>query len=193
MIAETRHSLGPIRLSRGVKPRHVCAYLFAAFISIGMFTYLIALTPYVLRVNLGVSESDLGRVSGDLQFWQEIALLVLGFLIATIGYAWAASLNDILSLSALPALFCMGMGLSSAQLSSTVLLAQEAEPRIRGSAYGLQALCGGLGILALSAGGGRLYDSVGPQAPFVAVAIANFVVLACAVAHRLMELKTRIL
>jgi MFS family permease len=81
------------------------------------------------------------------------------------------------------------MGLSSTQLASTVLLAQEAPAKIRGSVFGLQSLCGGLGILALSAGGGRLFDSLGPHAPFVAVAIANGVVLLVAIGRRAAELR----
>lgn len=118
-----------------------------------------------------------------------LTLLVLAFLIATIGYGWVASVDDILAASSVPALLILGAGLSSCQLATTVLLAQEAPARIRGSAFGVQAFCGGLGILTLSAGGGRLFDSLGPHAPFVAVAIANGVVLAAAAACRLAELR----
>jgi len=427
-MTQIQHKIGPITLAPGVLPRHVFVYLFAAFVSIGMFTYLIALTPYVLRVNLGLSENEMGRVTGDLQFWQEVillgiigwwgalsdrigrrkvyimgfmilavayaaygfansiltltlvrlifaagvaatsmslaaviadyadedsrgkltgiafflnglgsvmffvgltqlpelftaqgaseiwagrfaylvaaaialtaglvmfglksgrptgvpdekpsvrkllgqgmqagrnvrillsymsaftaradmsiltlfltlwivtaaeatgatmaeataragmiggiaqlaaviwaplfgiigdkldklTLLVLGFLISTIGYGWIAITGDILSLYAIPALFCMGMGLSSAQLASTVLLAQEAPKHIRGSVFGFQAWFGAVGILALSAVGGRLFDAISPQAPFMAVALCNFVVLACAAAYRFVELR----
>ncbi len=427
-LTDEEHKLGPIRLAPGVLPRHVLAYLFAAFISIGMFTYLVALTPYVLRVNLGLPEGDFGRASGDLQFWQEIALLsvigwagalsdrigrravyiggfailavayasygfastypqlavlrliyaigvaatttnlsavmadyahedsrgkltgiafllnglgsviffvgltqlpevfvgegaselwagryayltvsgialfgavvmlglkpgkpagtevrtpviqlmtegllaarnlrivlsymsaftaradmsiitifmtlwvvqaasdngastaeataqagmivglaqiaaiiwapiygvigdridrltllVIGFAIATFGYGWVALTSDILSLMAIPGLLCLGMGLSSAQLGSTVLLAQEAPVRLRGSAFGMQSLCGAIGILALSLAGGRLYDAFGPQAPFVAVAVANAIVFILAALYRFIELRS---
>ena len=426
-MSEVKETLGPIKLAAGVRKRHVFTYLFAAFVSIGMFTYLIALTPYVLRVNLGLSEEELGRATGDLQFWQEIALLIVigfwgalsdrigrrlvyifgfallavayaaygfansiltltlvrlvfavgvaattmslaaviadytdessrakltgiafllngigsvlffvgltqlpelfvskgaseiwagrfaylvaasiavvaafimfglkkglpnaqeekpspkklisdgikagrnirialsymsaftaradmsiltlfltlwiiqaatdtgatapeavakagmitglaqiaaviwaplfgiigdkidkltlliaGFAISTIGYGWIASTDDILSPYAIPALFCMGMGLSSAQLASTVLLAEESPEHIRGSVFGLQAWFGALGILALSVIGGRLFDAIGPEAPFVAVALCNFAVLACALIQRGIELR----
>ncbi len=419
--------LGPIKLSPGVKRRHVFCYLFAALISIGVYTYLVALTPYVLTVNLGLPETEHGRISGDLQFWQEImllgsigvwgalsdrlgrrityvlgflvlfaayalyafastpaellayrlvfalgvastttnlaailadyaqedsrgkltgiafflngigsvaffvgltrlpnifanngvpelwagryayllvagiallaaiimlglkpgrpdnttahepvlkllceglgaasnyrialaylsafaaradmaivtlfltlwvvraatdvastaaeataragmmvgtaqmaaviwapifgiigdkvnrlTLLVMAFLIATAGYGWVASLDDVLKPAAIPALLLMGMGLSSGQLASTVLLAQEAPVRIRGAAFGVQAFCGGLGILALSAVGGRLFDNFGPNAPFIAIALANGFVLLCAMLGRGVELR----
>jgi MFS family permease len=408
------HKLGPIQLAPGVLPRHVLCYLFAAFISIGLFTYLIALTPYILRVNLGLPEADHGRISGDLQFWHEIValavigwwgamsdrfgrriiyiigfvilgiayatysfatsepeliiyrlifaagiaataalmsailadypaeqsrgkltgvafflngigsviffvgltrlpeiyasggaddlwagryaylsvaglafiaaivmlglkpgrpaaasgkprvrqlmleglragrnprigvsyvssiaaradmsiitifltlwvvnagiadgattaeataragmtvgiaqlsaviwapifghiadridrllLLIIAFALATTGYGWVSVQTDILSMSSLPALICLGMGQSSAILAATVLLGQEAPANIRGSAFGMQSLFGSVGILLISVIGGRLYDSVGPHAPFYAITVANGIV-----------------
>lgn len=68
---------GPVRLMPGVRPSHVAAYLWAAFVSIGVFTYATALQPYLLNVNLGVPQSVQGKVSGDLQFWQEIVTLAM--------------------------------------------------------------------------------------------------------------------
>ena len=118
-----------------------------------------------------------------------LTLLVVAFLIATIGYGWVATTDDILSPAAIPALLCLGMGLSSGQLASTVLLAQESPAHVRGSTFGLQSFCGAIGILALAGGGGRLFDAIGPQAPFVAVAIANGVVLMLALLRRAVELR----
>jgi hypothetical protein len=54
----------------------------------------------------------------------------------------------------------------------------------------VQAFCGALGILALSGGGGRLFDAVGPYAPFAAVALCNSVVLVNAIVVRLAELRS---
>ena len=115
----------------------------------------------------------------------------IGFLTGTLGYGWLSTLDDILSLSAIPALICVGMGLGSCQLASTVLLAQEARTELRGSVFGTQAFFGAAGILAMSAGGGRLFDAIGPQAPFLAVAAANGVVLLFAVACRVVESRQR--
>lgn len=71
---------GPVRLMPGVTRGNVAAYLWAAFVSIGIFTYATALQPYLLEVNIGVPSEQRGVVSGDLQFWQEIVtLLVVGF------------------------------------------------------------------------------------------------------------------
>ena len=57
--------LGPILLAEGVRRRHALCYLFAAFVSIGLFTYLTALSPYVFRVNLAIPEAEQGRLSGQ--------------------------------------------------------------------------------------------------------------------------------
>lgn len=86
MEAEKNRRLGFIELAPGVTPRHALSYLFAAFVSIGLFTYLVALTPFILKVNLAIPESEQGRLSGMLQFWQEIVLL------AVIG--WWGALSD---------------------------------------------------------------------------------------------------
>lgn len=118
-----------------------------------------------------------------------LTLLCFGFLLATVGYGWVGSLDDILAPSAIPALLCLGIGQSCTVLTSSVLLAQEAPAGIRGAVFGLQNFCGAIGILALSAGGGWLYDTIGPQAPIIAIAIANGVVCVCAVALRGRELR----
>jgi MFS family permease len=119
----------------------------------------------------------------------KLTLLVVAFAIATLGYGWVATIDDILSPLASPALLLLGMGLSSSQLAATVLLAQESPARIRGSTFGMQAFCGAWGILMISYGGGRLYDAFGPNAPFIAVATANGIVLLCAAGRRLAELR----
>jgi MFS family permease len=73
--------LGPVRLAPGVRPRHALSYLWAALVSIGIFSYFTALQPYLLAVNLHIPPAQRGVVSGDLQFWQEvIAVPIIGFI-----------------------------------------------------------------------------------------------------------------
>lgn len=80
MNAPRLERLGFIELAPGVQRHHVLAYLFAAFVSIGLFTYLTTLTPYVFRVILGIPAQQHGQLQGSLQFAQEIILLaVIGF------------------------------------------------------------------------------------------------------------------
>lgn len=117
---------------------------------------------------LGILSDKLNRVT----------VMIIAFGIAAIGYGWIAITDDFLTLGLLniPALTLLGMGLSGAILASTLLLGQEADPELRGSIFGLQAFCGALGILVISAGGGWLFDNVGPWAPFAAMAAANGII-----------------
>ncbi len=113
-----------------------------------------------------------------------LTLFCGGFLLAAIGYGWVGSLDDILAPAAIPALLLMGIGQSCTVLTSSVLLAQECPAGIRGAVFGLQNFCGAVGILALSAGGGWLYDTIGPQAPIISIAVANGLVGVTAVLLR---------
>jgi MFS family permease len=114
---------------------------------------------------LGILSDKLNRVT----------VMMIAFGIAAAGYGWVAVTQDFLTLGwhNIPALMLLGMGLSGAILGSTLLLGQEAQPELRGSIFGLQAFCGALGILVIAAGGGWLFDNVGPWVPFAAMAAAN--------------------
>ena len=72
-------------------------------------------------------------------------------------------------------------------MAITVLLAQQCPPDIRGSVFGVQAFFGAIGILAISWGGGQLFDLVAPGAPFIAVATANALVFLAALILRSRE------
>jgi len=119
-----------------------------------------------------------------------LILTIIAFALATVGYAGLGLTSDILSLSvAIPALIFVGIGQSSTALAITVLLGQEAPEAIRGSVFGVQSFFGAIGILAISWGGGQLFDLVSPAAPFIAVALANLIVLVCAIACQISERK----
>lgn len=120
-----------------------------------------------------------------------LTLTVMAFTLATLGYGWLGMTSDVLSFaSIIPTLVCVGIGQSSTAVSITVLLGQESPANIRGSVFGVQSFFGALGILGIAYGGGQLFDLVAPSAPFLAVAVANVLVLIWATKQRLMELKT---
>jgi len=153
---------GPINLAEGVQPRHVAAYLFAAFVSIGLFIYLIALTPYILRVNVGLDDARFGQVSGDLQFWQELLVImaigwwgamsdrygrrriyVIGFLILAVAYATYAFSTSVPELVATRLVFALGVAATSALLSA--MLADYPAEDSRGKLSGLAFFLNGIG------------------------------------------------
>jgi MFS family permease len=119
--------------------------------------------------------------------FDRLGILVVGFLLGAVGYGWVGLIDNPSAATSIPALVLLGIGQSSTVLASTLLLGQEAPAQIRGSVFGLQSFCGALGILAISAGGGRLFDAVGPHAPFAAMAVANGVIMVWAMYVRRVE------
>jgi MFS family permease len=71
----------------------------------------------------------------------------------------------------------VGMGEMSANLASLTLIGSEAPEKGRGAVIGMFSLFGALGILSIAKFGGMLSGTYGTIAPFVLIAIANFVVL----------------
>ena len=152
---------GPINLADGVRPRHVTAYLFAAFVSIGLFIYLTAMTPYILRVNIGLEEARWGQVSGDLQFWQELVIImtigwwgamsdrygrrriyVIGFLVLAAGYATYAFSTAVPELVITRLMFAFGVAGTTALLSAMVAdyPAEDSRGKLSGMAFFLNGV-----------------------------------------------------
>ncbi|MGI9309429.1 MAG: MFS transporter [Gammaproteobacteria bacterium] len=144
----------------------------------GMFVGVCSLAAVIWAPLFGVIADRMDRLT----------LCIVGFGLATLGYGWLGMLDNVLSFAVvIPTLVLVGIGQSSTQLACTVLLGQECPPAYRGSIFGVQAFFGAIGILAISSGGGYLFDLVSPSSPFLAVAIANAVVMIVSLALRASE------
>jgi len=120
-----------------------------------------------------------------LDRFDRVSVMVFAMLLATIGYASIGLTADPTSAAAVPALVMLGIGEFSAIMAGQALVAQEAPVNERGSVLGLFAFSGALGLLTLSLIGGRLFDFVGPGAPFVFVAGVNALIMVIALLVRL--------
>jgi MFS family permease len=78
----------------------------------------------------------------------------------------------------------MGIAEISAFVSSQALVGQQASASRRGAVIGFFGVSGAIGILVGTAGGGWLYRSVGPSAPFVLFGVLNFAVFIWALRAR---------
>lgn len=169
MNLPTSGSFGPIALQPGVSTRHVLCYLFAALISIGIFTYLMMLTPYILTVNLGIPETEHGRVIGNLQFLQEIfilasigwwgatsdrfgrrAIYIIGFLLMVVSYGLYSFATSLPQLFAFRIVFALAIAATTTNLAA--ILADYPEDNSRGKMTGIAFFLNGLGAAAFFGG-----------------------------------------
>lgn len=156
--------LGPIELMPGVTQRHVLCYLWAAFVSIGVFTYITTLQPFVLEVYVGIPAGERGAVSGNLQFWQEIVVLatvgligawsdrvgrrtvyVLGFLVTGLAYAAYPFANDSGQLLIYRLIFGVGVAALGGMLAT--VLADYPVDKDRGKLTGISFFLNAVGAL----------------------------------------------
>ena len=75
----------------------------------------------------------------------------------------------------------LGIGQISVTQACATLMGQESPPETRGSVVGTFSVCGAAGILFVTSVGGRLYDGIGPAAPFILIGVLNGVLGLCAV------------
>ena len=162
MMNEQPARLGPIYLAPGVTRKHVLCFLFASFVTIGLFTYLTLLTPYVLNVNLGLAKDQQGQVSGLLQFSQEIIILlcigwwgamsdrvgrrtvfIAGFAILSLAFALYSFATSVTELVGYRLIY--GIGLAAASTMLATVLADYPAERSRGTLIGFSFLLNGLG------------------------------------------------
>ena len=155
---------GPVRLMPGVTRGHVGAYLWAAFVSIGIFTYITALQPYLLQVNVGVPVEQRGAVSGNLQFWQEIITLlcvglfgawsdrvgrrivyIAGFLITGLAYAAYPFADDVGQLLIYRVIYAVGVAALGGMLAT--VLADYPVDADRGKLTGISFFLNAVGAL----------------------------------------------
>lgn len=156
--------LGPIELMPGVTRRHVLCYLWAAFVSIGVFTYITTLQPFVLEVYVGIPPGERGAVSGNLQFWQEIVVLatvgligawsdrvgrrtvyVLGFLVTGLAYAAYPFADDTGQLLIYRLIFGIGVAALGGMLAT--VLADYPVDKDRGKLTGISFFLNAVGAL----------------------------------------------
>jgi MFS family permease len=108
----------------------------------------------------------------------------IAFGLAALGYLALSQVTDPFGSGILVACVLVGIGESSAMVASGVLIGQEAPHKLRGAVLGAFSVCGALGMVCLTYLGGQLFDSVGGTAPFMMMAIVNFIVLIGILAQR---------
>lgn len=158
--------LGGILLAPGYLPRHALIYLYAAFITVGLFAFVSFFQAYLLNVNLGLRADVQGRTVAVLLFANELVALWLvapfGALadkvgrraVYALGLLWVGAsflvyplASTLLQLTVCSMIYSVGAAAIGTMLG-TVLADTPAEGS-RGKLVGVAGFCQGLGAAVL--------------------------------------------
>ncbi|MDG1462731.1 MAG: MFS transporter [Gammaproteobacteria bacterium] len=105
--------------------------------------------------------------------------------LAGLGYLSMGLIDNPLEAKYIPLFILLAIGQGSAILASVTLVGQESNEEERGTVVATSGLFGAIGILVAAVIGGRLFDSIGPSAPFVFVGAFQFLLCVAAVLVRI--------
>jgi MFS family permease len=156
--------LWPIWLASGFTRKNALAYLYAAFFSVCLLSFLSFIQPYLLSVHLGIPRAQQGSASGLLGVSQELVVLaligpwgalsdkigrravyMLGFVWLGAGYALFPFATNLTELVAIRVFFAVGVAAVAAMMA-TVLADTPAE-RSRGLMVGITGTLQGIGVM----------------------------------------------
>ena len=113
--------------------------------------------------------------------------LAIAMGLAGLGYASMGFVDAPLETKYLPLFVLLAMGQGSAIIGATTLVGQEAPAAERGTVVATSGLFGAVGILLATVVGGRIFDSIGPSAPFVMLGFFQLVLCLAAVVVRIIS------
>lgn len=181
-----------IWLQPGITTLNAVVFLYSAFATIGLLTFVSTGTALVLNSNFGLPVNAQGAISGDLVIVTEIVqllvfgvvgvladrfgrreLFAVGILVMGIGYLlypFAASVNELMVYRGI---YALGLGASTGMLGT--ILADYPQDRSRGKFVALAGVFNGLGVLCVTVVFGRLVPPVLVDAGFDAITTTRIV------------------
>ncbi len=112
---------------------------------------------------------------GDRMRRQDVVILAQA--LAAVSYLSTLLIDDPLGSGMMIVAVLIGLGEIAAIVTAGPLLAQQVPSAVRASAYGVQTLCGAVGVLVVSALGGALFGAWRPAAPFAVAGVAGLLVV----------------
>lgn len=114
-----------------------------------------------------------------------VTALIIALAFGATGYLSMYFLTSPLHLNMAPLLIILTLGTGFMVKATLSLLGQEAPVAERASIISGSSFCGAFGILVFSVVGGRIFDSVGPWAPFVLAGAYQLVLLVISIVVRI--------
>jgi len=127
----------------------------------------------------------LGFLGSVMDRFNRVTTVICCMALAAVGYGAMWMVDNPFATSAIPFFLLLGAGQTSAFFGATTLISAEAPRLSRGSVVGAFNMCGAIGIFFASGLGGRLFDSVGPAAPFALIGGLNAIVMCLAIIVRI--------
>ena len=153
-----------LNLQPDIRRLYVSHFLVASFAAIMLSSFLPQMQAFFLTEFLNIAESRHGRISGMLNFWQEIVIILVvavvgplsdkigrrslmagGFLLMAAGIALHPFAASVMQLLACRCVFALGVGAVIVMI--VTLLADYIADESRGKAAGLQGVMNGLGAV----------------------------------------------
>jgi len=163
-----RGFLAGIRLAPGILPRHLHSYLYAAFVTVGLFAFVSFMQPYLMNVNLGLAPEVQGRTVAALNFANELialclvapfgaladkigrrALYACGFLWLAAGFLLYPQARTVAQLTGCSLFFSVGVAAVGTMLGT--VLADTPQESSRGRMVGVAGFFQGLGAFTFVA------------------------------------------
>ncbi|MEZ5474386.1 MAG: MFS transporter [Steroidobacteraceae bacterium] len=157
-------TFGPVHLQPGVRTGNVLTLLYAAFIAVGLMTFLKTMQPYLFNVTLQVPIAAQGTVSGWLEVLAELVIIAsigafgaladrigrrpvfsLGFLLLAIGYTLLPLAHSVPEFAMYRVVFALGASATGAMLAT--VLVDYPRDRSRESLTALVYVMNGLGVV----------------------------------------------
>jgi MFS family permease len=139
------------------------AFLILRAQAMGLPIVLIPLVLVVMNVIYSLAAYPAGALSDRVN---RLTMLILGFLILIAADLVLARPGSLAGVALGVALWGLHLGFTQGLLAT--LVADTAPPELRGTAFGMFNLSGGLALLAASLLAGMLWDTFGPQMTFLA-------------------------
>jgi MFS family permease len=139
------------------------AFLILRAQAVGLPLVLVPMVLVVMNVVYSLAAYPAGVLSDR---YNRLTMLTLGFSLLIAADIVLAFSNGLAGVAIGVALWGLHLGVTQGLLAT--LIADTAPQELRGTAYGVYNLMGGLALLAASILAGALWDSAGPQATFLA-------------------------
>lgn len=139
------------------------AFLILRAQAMGLPIVLIPLVLVVMNVIYSLAAYPAGALSDRVN---RLTMIILGFLILIAADLVLARPGSLAGVALGVALWGLHLGFTQGLLAT--LVADTAPPELRGTAFGMFNLSGGLALLAASLLAGMLWDTFGPQMTFLA-------------------------